>query len=350
MVRRSSRNVRRSRFGAIAVALTVLAGTTLVFTGSSSAQVPEVSGDAFGYYTSVSLFGGPPGPTGPDPIVTLPAKGSDGPITATAPSGVAKYGPATIFGGQWPIGIEVAPASGPLAVSIEGKPGPGGSVTAKSGIYLHPTPAPATCSGEQPGSMNCKSPGGFGPVVPNTGDSLEATCSASEQGVTGSTKIVNGTVATSTDESGEPKDTEPIPENPPPNYTKTGQITNVHDNWKTVYNEQIIDPDGSITVNAIHMSLLGPIAIGDEILGHVRCSRSGLSTSPTSALAAPVKKVSTPAPPAADEAAATKPDSDSDSDAVPFVIAGAVVVAAVAILGFVLSRRRRVSKAEPVPE
>lgn len=38
-----------------------------------------------------------------------------------------------------------------------------------------------------------------------------------------------------------------------------------------VYNEQVVNPDGSITVNAGHQYLLGPIAVGDLILGQVVC-------------------------------------------------------------------------------
>lgn len=325
--------------------VTVVGAATGGFADPARAQAAEVSGDAYGYYTSVSLFGGPAGVNGPTPMVTLPATGAAAPVTGTQPSGSAVYGPAHIFGGKWPSDVEVAPPSGPLAVSTKGKPGPGGFVTSTSDITLFPTPMKVTCAGAPPGSLGCSAPGGFGPVVPNEGDELHSTCTANESGATGSTRIVNGMLSTSTDEGGEPKDREPIPENPPVNYTRTGTITNVGDNWRVVYNEQIVDPDGSITVNAIHMFLLGQIAVGEQIVGHVRCSMSAASTSPTTALAA--SKPPTTAPSGGQQTAAVKPKDSTD--VLPFVLVGAGALLAIAV-AVVVVRRRRPDQGEPLPE
>lgn len=334
---------RTRRLPALALVLVSVGAAALLSAGPSGAQVAEVSGDAYGHWTKVGLFGGPQGVNGPDPMVTLPAKGSETPVTATASSGSAVYGPAHIFGGKWPLDVEVAPASGPLTVSTRGKPGPGGFVTSTADITLNKTPVHVTCAGQPPGTLNCISPGGFGPIVPNEGDELHSTCTANESGVSGSARFVNAILSTSTDESGEPKDREPIPEFPPPNYTRTGTITNVGDNWKIVYNEQFIDPDGSITVNALHMYLLGQIAVGDQILGHVRCSMRGLSTSPTTMIAASTKAPTTSPP--AEVAAAPAPESDTD----PGIVLLAAGVLIVGVTGSVLWTRHRMQKGEPLP-
>lgn len=328
------------------VALVAVASSTATATapGAFAAEPVGVSGEAYGHYTNVGLFGGPQGQIGPSPWVSLPPTGVDAPLTDSEPQGgAAVYGPATIFGGRWPPNLGTAPASGPVKVSTVGTPGPGGSVTSQASITLHPAPFYVTCDGEPPGTKNCTSPGGFGPVVPNEGDELHATCTASEKGVTGSARFVNATLATSTDASGEPKDTEPIPEFPPVNYTRTGVITNVSDKFRIVYNEQIVDPDGSITVNALHMQLLGPIAVGEQILGHVRCSRKPIETSPTTGITAkPKVSAVTAAPPATTLPRAT---NASTTNPVPFA-AGGVAVAALLTAGVLVTRRRR-SAGEP---
>lgn len=274
--RNASRKDRRARSGAVFVALVALGAATFGFTGSSAADISEVSGSAFGHYTNVSLFGGPSSAKGPAPTVTLPANGADPALIAKEASAKAVYGPATIFGGKWPADQDIAPPSGPITVTTKGTTGSGGFVTSTVDIVLRNPPNPA-------------SPGGFGPTVPSEGDELHSTCTASEAGVTGSVRFVNAVLSTSTDESGEPKDREPIPDNPPVNYTRTGQITNVGDNWKIIFNEQVVEPGGSITVNAVHMFLLGPIAVGEQILGQVKCSARVVagSAAPASSAADP---------------------------------------------------------------
>jgi hypothetical protein len=65
--------------------------------------------------------------------------------------------------------------------------------------------------------------------------------------------------------------TEKVPEKPPVNYTKSGVITNVGDVFTVIYNEQIVNPDGSLTVNALHMYLFGPTAVGEMVRGQAVC-------------------------------------------------------------------------------
>ncbi|MDQ3897757.1 MAG: hypothetical protein M3326_11055, partial [Actinomycetota bacterium] len=247
----------------MSAAMVLCAGATVGLSSPAGADVTVVSGGAFGHWTKVSLFGGPSVPVGPLPDVRLPPTGSDRPITADEAAGSAVYGPAHIFGGVWPPDVDVAPPSGPIAVSTRGTTGPRGTVTSSVDITLRTPRDP-------------KSPGGWGPLPPTQGDELHSTCTAGETGVTGSTRFVNARMSKSTTPGGEPADEEPVPDNPPVNYTRTGVLTNVGDRYRIVYNEQFVEADGmSITVNAVHMYLLGDIAVGDQIIGQVRCSVRG---------------------------------------------------------------------------
>jgi len=49
------------------------------------------------------------------------------------------------------------------------------------------------------------------------------------------------------------------------NYTRTGKTGN-GDDFRAVFNEQMTDPDGTISVNAVHLYLLGPTAFGDVVI------------------------------------------------------------------------------------
>jgi hypothetical protein len=62
----------------------------------------------------------------------------------------------------------------------------------------------------------------------------------------------------------------PLPSNPTPGSEYFGEIDGVGDKFRIVLNEQIVTSD-SITVNAMHMYLLGPTAIGDLIVGQSHC-------------------------------------------------------------------------------
>ena len=211
--------------GAPATTTTAAGGTT------------GVGGGAYGFFASVSLFGGPPATRGPTPTVTLPAAGSATPVTGTAASGDGKFGPATIF------------SSGRLDVSTQGTPG--GSVTSSA------TVANVNTSGQE--------------VL--TAATVASTCTASATGATGSATFTGGTVRTSEgnpDVDGDDTDVT-VPSNPAPNTTYTGTIEAVGDTFRYVLNEQVRSADGTLTVNAAHMYLLGPTAVGDLIIGQSRC-------------------------------------------------------------------------------
>jgi hypothetical protein len=157
-------------------------------------------------------------------------------------------------------------------------------VTSSADIGLLPTPAAVRCEPAPTpptpppvAGQICTAPGGFGPF-PVEGDEAHVTCTASPSGITATTHLVRAELATSTDTDGNPKDKEAVPDDPPVNYTRSGVITNVGDVFIVVYNEQIPNPDGSLTVNAVHMYLFGPTAVGEVVKASATC---GMTPSPS---------------------------------------------------------------------
>ena len=239
------------------VAMATAALAVLGLSGPSSADVTAVQGSAYGYFASVSLFGGPANTRGPAPVVTLPPGGSAIPITAGAPSALVQFGPAILF------------SSGPITVSTQGTAGPAGFVTSTSNIE----------------NVNTSGQEVF------TAANVSSTCTASEAGVSGSTTIVGGTLQVSEGDPNVDGDEVivAIPANPAPNTVHAGQIETVGDRFRAVFNEQIVNADGSITVNAYHLYLLGPTAIGEVIVGHAVCAVAPTTTTvaPTTTTVAP---------------------------------------------------------------
>src|SRR5918997_4483913 len=137
--------------GLVGAGVLLAAGVAGLGPVPASADVESVKGSAYGYFGSISLFGGPANTRGPAPVVTLPPEGSAVPLTASAATGSVVYGPATFF------------SSGPITVTTQGTTGPGGSVTSTTDIQ-----------------------------TVNTSDSevltatrITSTCTASETGVSG---------------------------------------------------------------------------------------------------------------------------------------------------------------------
>jgi hypothetical protein len=56
-----------------------------------------------------------------------------------------------------------------------------------------------------------------------------------------------------------------VPVNPAPNTTINLALA------KVVFNEQISNPDGSLTVNAVHITLNALVGTGDVILAQAKC-------------------------------------------------------------------------------
>ena len=220
--------------------------------------VQAVSGSAFGFETNVSLFGGPaavkggPGSTcgqagqpvcadGQSPAVSLAPSGGD--VAASDPDGnVGQYGPAYIF-----------ESHGPLTVRTQGATGPAGAVQSSASVK--------DISDNDP----------FHAGLPD--GEVSSTCTATRTTLGGSSRIVNGRLVTSTHPStGDPVTEITFPHDwaPGPNTEYRGTVNHVGDSWRIVFNEQILSPE-AITVNAVHMYLLGPTAVGDMIIGQSRC-------------------------------------------------------------------------------
>lgn len=204
----------------------------------ASAEVSEVTGSAYGFSASLSLFDSPPVEREPVPLVTLPPEGSPEPITATDPEGeLAQYGPAVI--------VEATA----ITVSTEGTTGGNGAVTSSATVEFDDDRE------EQ--------------LDPFNADGLFATCTASEGGSTGSVTLEAATLVTSTDpDTGEPVETIDLPTNPAPNTTFGGTIDYVGDTFRIVLNEQITEGD-TLTVNAVHY-YLGQNQEGESVDGEAR--------------------------------------------------------------------------------
>jgi len=234
----------------VAIAAAIGATTLLNGVGPAHADVTTVTGGAYGYFAhNVSLFGGAQPDIGPVPTVSLPAGGSSTPITASAPSGRVAYGPGILF------------TSGPIDVSTQGSTGPSGAVTSTAHITTVPTEFAA---GE----------------ILYAGD-IKSTCTATEAGTSGSTTILGPGDAGHTSATLRVSDGNPnvdgdevyvdLPVSPPANTSINGTLESVGDTYTVVFNEQIINPDGSITVNAVHEYLHGPTLIGELTIGQVTC-------------------------------------------------------------------------------
>ncbi|HEX2048945.1 MAG TPA: hypothetical protein VHF27_14380 [Acidimicrobiales bacterium] len=238
------------------VAMAMVAGAVASVTLAAPARAGTVSGAACAYRISLSLFGGPAtvrgcgqtvppgGPGSASPHVTLPPGGSAAPIVAFDPDGArGVYGPAVVFGGRFQADGSVPP-SGPLFAQTVG------TTTVQS-------TALATFVGPQPFYAR----------------SVLASCTASARGSTFTTQLVDAVVVTSTDRFGNPTSSVPVPSTPPVGFTVPFVIDNVGDHGVVVFNERVANPDGSTTLNAVHMYMQGPIAVGDMVVGQVRCGR-----------------------------------------------------------------------------
>lgn len=255
----------------IGVAVVLSTSAIGVGVGPATGQAASLGGGAFGFSSSVSLFNGPAAAKGPEPKVELPAGGSATPITATAATASAIYGPATIF------------SSGKIDVSTKGSDG-----TVES-------------------SANLVAVDPEGDAV-FTAATLTSTCTASSSGSSGTTKMTGGKLRTSEgdpDADGDDKVVD-VPNDPAPNTTIEGKIEAVGDSFRYVFNEQIKNPDGSITVNAAHQYLVGPTAKGDVIIGQVRCSAKGAAPASAPATTSAPAATGTPTPTSAP--AVTDPD------------------------------------------
>lgn len=247
----------------IAVVILSMAAMLLGAPAWAETQVTAVAGSAFGYHADeIALFGGAQPDTGPTPTVTLAPDASNSPTTATATTGLVQYGPAVLF------------TSDQIDVGTSGSLGTSGSVTSFTDIdNVNKATTQPTLTGSE--------------IF--TADNVVSTCTASGSGATGSTMITNGMLQTDSgfdangdgdfDDADEHAPVvETIPTNPALNTSYTGHIhlssTSV-DDFTVVFNEQTVNPDGSITLTAVHEHfgtvppdiLVGHLYIGQAVCG-----------------------------------------------------------------------------------
>ncbi|MFD0203049.1 MULTISPECIES: choice-of-anchor P family protein [Saccharothrix] len=98
---------------------------------------------------------------------------------------------------------------------------------------------------------------------------VEAECAATQKGLMGKAKLIGLDLG----ELGE------VGVEPAPNTTVDVELLGV-DIAKIVFNEQVRNADGSLTVNAVHVTLiggaLGSVGAGDLVLSSVTCGPAGL--------------------------------------------------------------------------
>ncbi len=129
-----------------------------------------------------------------------------------------------------------------------------------------------------------------------TASAVESTCTANSTGVSGSTTITGGTLQVDsgfdangdgdyTDAGEHTPVSQALPTTPAANQEFTGHIhlsSTSQDSFRVVFNERVTNSDGSITINAVHEYLLGPVAKGEVIVGQVVCGITGTAATTTS--------------------------------------------------------------------
>jgi hypothetical protein len=211
------RTVRRSGL------IGLLAATSMII-GGLPASADAGDGSAYGLSVSVTLLGGDPIAIGP-----LPVANADGPtdvslISASVP-GVLTVGVLNASASRDDITGEVDSRASTADLTFGAPPVNGISITL-----------------------------------------LEATCVATQSGVTGNTRLVGAELGALGD----------VDASPPPNTVI--EVPGLLPGTTIVsitFNEQINNPDGSLTVNAVHIRLLdgvlGSIGSGDIIISQARC-------------------------------------------------------------------------------
>ncbi|MGH9278520.1 MAG: hypothetical protein ACRD12_10520 [Acidimicrobiales bacterium] len=240
----STRTILATSLGAIALVLGVAVQP------AAAANVTSVIGNAYGYRAfNISLFGGAQSDTGPTPQVTLASNASNSPQTASATCGRVVYGPAVLF------------TSDTIAVSTSGSLGPSGSATASTSISKINMATNTACNGvnETGGEIF-------------TANSLAGTVTAFNNGTkTAATSVSSGTynvhsnsfnctsLATNcgghTHDAGNPEGTTAVSSMPGANTKVAGHVhlnDTTTDYFVIVFNEQVNNADGSLTVNPVH--------------------------------------------------------------------------------------------------
>lgn len=240
---------------AAAATLAVTAGMAGIGQAPAYAAT-AVRGEAYGYYSNVSLFGGPYtllgyGQAGSAPAVaatpsvTLPSTG--GSVSQTDSDGSkAAYGPAVIFG-WYDTATDTYVNSGSETVVAQGTISGSGSVLSR-----------ATVVNAGPGPL----------VMPQ----IQTTCSRSGATTVATVTVSNGFVETSTNAStGDVTSTQSIPSSPTAGTRINGTLNHIGDSFHIIFNEQTTNADGSKKIVGAHMYLDGPTAVGDLVIAVATC-------------------------------------------------------------------------------
>ena len=205
-----------------------LAAVAALLAGIAPASAAPGDGSAFGVQVSVTLLGGSPINVGP-----LAASNTAGPTTATVAS-------ATVPG-VLTTGVITSSATKNVAT---------GAVTSQASTANVGLPLLAA----------------LGAVSANA---IVAQCSATQAGETGTTTLTNATLGS----------LGALAANPAANTVIQINIAGIHVATLTL-NEQIPNADGSLTVNAFHLHLLGgavgALGTGDVIISSATCGPAAL--------------------------------------------------------------------------
>jgi len=267
---RSSRP-RFRRLVAPAVAVASLAGASVSLSALPARATGTNLGYACAFWTNVSLFGGPYGSEGcgtqtspyatantAAPSVTLPVSGAYTALTDTD-GALAQYGPADIVSSPYDANDNLT-NTGQLSVFTYGTSVVTSQAQSKA---LGPSPFwTATPTSWIPASSE-----GY----------AKAICTASSPTAKSlAVQILNGYVDTAVDANGYPTNTVAIPTNPSVNYSVPFTIQNINpdEHGVVVFNERVSNADGSTTLNAVHMYMQGPTALGDVIIAQVKCGHA----------------------------------------------------------------------------
>ena len=240
-----------------AALVTITMSAVVVGLGPAPAHAATaVRGSAFGYYSNVSLFGGPYDLRGYGQSATAPAIAAT-PSVALASTGgstsltdsdgsMAAYGPAVIFG-WFDTATSTYTSTGAQMVTASGTISGSGAVTSR-----------AIVNNAGPGPL----------VMPQ----ITTTCSRSGSTTSVTVQVNNGYVETSTDAStGAVTSTQAIATYPSPGARINGTINHVGDSFHVIFNEQSVNADGSTTVVGAHLYLDGPTAVGDLVVASATC-------------------------------------------------------------------------------
>jgi hypothetical protein len=263
---------RRARLLLVPVVAAGTISAGFLALSASPAFATTTYGNSCTLYSNVGLFGGAAATLGCGTQTSsyatsnsaAPSTTWTGTATNVVDSDGAKltYGPADMVSSPWltgdttsNTGVLTAQSSGTSSVAM---------VSKVVGIGPSPLYTSTPVSVDNPST-----PSGY----------IQGSCSASGPSTySGQTTVSKGYVDTALDSNGYPTATTAVT-NPATNtsisYTIDNLVTGgVKEHGHIVFNQRVVNADGSYTVNGAHMYLEGPIALGDVFYAQVTCSHA----------------------------------------------------------------------------